>query len=442
MRTAAVVLFAIGIVWAPGCRKNHAPDTPAIPSGPTSCAVGVEYTFSSSATDPDGDSVAIRFDWGDGDTSDWSEHVPSGNSAAMSHAWSTLGTYAVRAQAKDARSAASAWSGGCTTAVLPVSPRSWTRTFGGVYDDGGSCAQQTTGGGYIVTGFKYFEGGNWDDVWLIKTNADGEAEWSRTYGGTDGDRGYSVQQTQDGGYIVTGYTDSYGPGLCDLWLIKTDAGGDTAWTRTLGGAMEDKGCSVQQTRDGGYIVAGWTGSFGAGSHDVWLIRTDVNGDTVWAKTYGGTLADEGHSVQQTSDGGFIVAGFTQSYGAGGYDVWLIKTDANGDTVWTSTFGGDQADWCNSVQQTQDGGYIIAGYAAVFHGWYSADVWLIRTDVNGDTVWTKTFGGTSWDEGYSVQQTQDGGYIVAGSTYSFGAGGRDVWVIKTGPNGEVDEDGAK
>ncbi|MBL7191850.1 hypothetical protein ISS30_09140 [bacterium] len=132
----------------------------------------------------------------------------------------------------------------------------------------------------------------------------------------------------------------------------------------------------------------------------------------------------GFSVQQTSDSGYIIAGYTTSYGAGYYDVYLIKTDALGDTLWTKTFGGNSGDGGSSVQQTSDGGYIIAGYTGSYGAGY-ADVYLIKTDANGDTSWSQTFGGSDWDYGYSVQQTTDGGYIVAGYTYSYGAGSRDV-----------------
>jgi len=178
-----------------------------------------------------------------------------------------------------------------------------------------------------------------------------------------------------------------------------------------------------------------TYSFGAGGGDVFLIKTDANGNVQWAKTYGGTSRDEAYSVQQTSDGEYIVAGVTYSFGAGGGDVFLIKTDANGNVQWAKTYGGTNGDSAYSVQQTSDGGYMVAGVTYSF-GAGGGDVFLIKINASGNLQWAKTYGGTSRDEAYSVQQTSDGGYIVAGRTQSFGAGGGDVFLIKTDANGYI------
>jgi hypothetical protein len=307
----------------------------------------------------------------------------------------------------------------------------WVKTFGGSGNDEGYSVQQTSDGGFILVGTTASFGAGGFDVWLIKTDADGNKLWDRTFGGRGSDYGYSVQQTRDGGFIIVGYTTSFGAGEGDVWLIKTDASGNIEWDRTFGGSEDDWGYSVQQTRDGGFILVGTTASFGAEWPDVWLIKTDADGNKLWEKTFGGSGLDWGSSVQQTRDGGFILVGTTTSFGAG--DVWLIKTDANGNKQWEKTFGGSNVDSGWSVQQTSDGGFIIVGNTASF-GARWGDVWLIKTDADGNKLWDRTFGGSDWDWGFSVQQTSDGGFILVGETTSFGAGEADVWLIKTDADG--------
>lgn len=201
-----------------------------------------------------------------------------------------------------------------------------------------------------------------------------------------------------------------------------------AWDQIFGGSGDDYGRSVVQTSDGGYIVIGYTGSSGAGGDDVYLIKTDSGGTETWSKTYGGANNDYGRSVAQTSDGGFIITGAIYPSFPGSPDVYLVKTDVNGVESWSKTFGGVGFDRGQSVVQTSDGGYIIAGETSS-SGAGGYDVYLIKTDSSGVEVWSKTFGGTSDDQGYSVVQTGDGGYILAGSTESFGAGDVDVYLVK-------------
>ena len=323
----------------------------------------------------------------------------------------------------------------------------WTRTYGGPDFDCGHSVQQTSDGGYIIAGYTgSFGAGGPIDIYLIKTDSLGDTLWTKTYGGTEWDDTFSVQQTSDGGYIIAGYTFSFGPATPDganIYLIKMDAYGDTLWTKVYGGGMapwgaiDDYAYSVQQTPDGGYVIAGATDKDGYGhAFDVYLIKTDALGDTLWTKTYGGSNADWGYSVQKTFDDGYIVAGFTQSFSTGGgtgtddKDVYLIKTDALGDTLWTKTYGWIENEEAYSVQQTFDGGYIITGYTCSFGaGPADGDIYVIKTDALGDTLWTKVYGGTAWDFGKSVQQTSDGGYIVAGRIKSIGENHFDVCLIK-------------
>jgi len=311
----------------------------------------------------------------------------------------------------------------------------WTRTYGGVDYDYGYSVQQTADSGYIVAGVTWsFGAAGWNAL-LMKTDGAGDTLWAGAYGGSGYDYAYAVEQTADSGYIIAGYTDSYGAGNGDVYLVKTDAAGDTVWRRTYGGPAYDYGYSIERTADDGYIIVGYTDSFGVGGDDVYLIKTDSAGDTVWTRTYGGADWDQGNSVEQTIDGGYIIAGYTRSFGAGGYDVYLIKTDGAGDTVWTRTYGGPGYDYGYSAEQTADGGYIVAGYTRSF-GAGLEDVYLVKTDDVGDTVWTRTYGGSEHDYGYWVGQTDDGGYVIAGYTDSFGAGSEDVYLIKTDADGFV------
>ncbi len=307
----------------------------------------------------------------------------------------------------------------------------WTRTYRGDKSDYGKSVQQTSDGGYIIAGCTYPSVEVRYDVYLIKTNPLGDTLWTRTYGGANLDYGESVQQSTDGGYIIAGRTHSYGEGNCDVYLIKTNSIGDSLWTKTYGGTYWDYGESVQQSADGGYVIAGATDSYGAGGTDVYLIKTNSLGDTLWTRTYGGIDWDYGRSVRQSADGGYIIAGETYSYGAGESDVYLIKTDSIGDTLWTRTYGGDSYDKGTSVEQTSDGGYIIAGS-------YYTDIHLIKTDSIGDTLWTRTYEPDDYIGG-SVQQTSDGGYIFGGYTAAFPAGVRwspNTYIIKVDSEGDT------
>ena len=317
----------------------------------------------------------------------------------------------------------------------------WVKGYGGVaiFPFAGGCSVQYLSDEGFIVGTSY--GVSWPedyDVYLIRTDENGDTLWTRTYGGPKRDMGYSVQQTKDGGFIIVGYTASFGAGGYDVYLIRTDENGDTLWTRTYGGEDDDIGYSVQQTKDGGFIIVGKTASFGAGGYDVYLIKTDGNGDTLWTKTYGGEGDDIGYSVQQTKDGGFIIAGATSSF-AGGYEIYLIKTNENGDTLWTRRYSvGYDDEYGYSLDQTFDGGYIIAGERWIFWGSLYADyhsMCIIRTDENGDTIWSMCPlpRDVVWEQAFAVQQTFDGGYIIAGQ--------KDwcTYLLRLGPDVGIEEE---
>jgi hypothetical protein len=318
---------------------------------------------------------------------------------------------------------------------VSISQITFEKTYGGTLSDAGFSVHQIKDGGFIIAGYTWSFGSGWSDVYLIKTDPFGDTLWTKTYGDVSGDRGLSVRQTSDSGFIITGSKRTFSGGYIDVYLIKTDSFGDTLWTKTFGGHKYDYGSSVQQTSDGGFVIAGGTASFGAGGWDVYLIKTDSFGDTLWTRTFGSSSSDRSFSVQETSDGGFIIAGWTASFGAIKADVYIIRTDSSGDSLWTKTYGGSSYDFGNFVQQTSDGGFVIAGYTYSF-GAGSIDIYLIRTNTLGDTLWTRTYGGTSNDFGNSVQQTSDGGFIISGRTESFGAGLNDVYLIKINSIGDT------
>jgi hypothetical protein len=313
----------------------------------------------------------------------------------------------------------------------------WTKTFGGSNVDEAYSVKQTTDDGYVIVGDTKSSGAGDYDVYLIKTNASGVILWTKTFGGSNTDWGNSVQQTSDGGYIIVGVTYSFGVGDGNVYLIKTNANGDTLWTKTIGRSYPASsiGNSVQQTSDGGYVIAGQTKAGAGGNDQLYLIKTNNNGDTLWTKIIGGGYPTLGYSIQQTSDDGYVIGGERNIYDVTGTNAYLMKTNTTGDPIWTKTIGGNDFDFGYSVQQTTDGGYVLAGSTRSF-GAGDFDVFLIKTNSNGDTLWTKTFGGIDYDGGSSVQQTTDGGYVIAGQTSSFGAGGGDVYLIKTDASGVV------
>ena len=312
----------------------------------------------------------------------------------------------------------------------------WNKTYGGQGYDVGSSVIKTKDGGYVITGWTESYGVGGLDAWLIKADEAGNEIWNKTYGGLGDEGGFSVQETLDERYILVGRTESYGAGSSDLWLIKIDSEGTEEWNKTFGGRDYESGTSVQNTMDGGYIIAGATKSYGVGGLDAWLIKADEAGNEIWNKTFGGPADDFANSALQTKDGGYIFTGYTiQSHGIDNSDLWVVKTDSKGDILWDKAFGGDDNDVGVSIKEINDGGYIITGgvnapSAPNIQHNYVGDAWLIRTDPNGTLELSKAFrfNPSSYNLGTAVLETEDGGYVVAG--YSFGPGLSGAWMIKT------------
>ncbi len=344
----------------------------------------------------------------------------------------------------------------------------WTKSLGGKDNEVANSIQQTTDGGYIVAGWTYSIDGDvtgnhgFNDYWIVKLNSTGDILWTKSLGGNDDDRAYSIQQTTDDGYIVAGYSRSNNGdvtgnhGDYDYWVAKLNSIGDTLWTKSLGGNDFDLAYSIQQTTDDGYIVAG--GSFSKnydvsgnhGKYDFWVVKLNSTGDILWTKSLGGTDSEVASAIQQTTDGGYIVAGYSSSNNGdvsgnhGGRDYWVVKLNSTGDILWTKSLGGTDDEGASAIQQTTDGGYIVAGYSRSNNGDVTGnhggrDYWIVNLNSTGDTLWTKSLGGTDDEVAFSIQQTTDGGYIVAGNSISNNwdvsgnHGGLDYWIVKLSPS---------
>ncbi len=332
----------------------------------------------------------------------------------------------------------------------------WQKSLGGTNGDVAYSIHQTTDGGYIVAGLSNSNDGDVSgnhgsyDYWLVKLNSTGTIEWQKSLGGTRDDWGQSIQQTTDGGYIVAGSSESidgdvtghHGSiNISDYWVVKLNSTGTIQWQKSLGGTYDDFAYSIQQTTDGGYIVAGnsysndgdVTGHHGSagGYYDYWVVKLNSTGTIEWQKSLGGTFSDEANSIQQTTDGGYIVAGGSLSINGdvtgnhGGDDCWVVKLNSTGTIQWQKSLGGTNWDMAHSIQQTTEGGYIVAGYSKSndgdvtgHHGTTTyADYWVVKLNSIGTIEWQKSLGGTSVDGAKSIWQTIDSGYIIAGRSSS-------------------------
>jgi hypothetical protein len=325
-----------------------------------------------------------------------------------------------------------------TVVLAQVPDTMWTKTYGDSTYQTGYSVRPTFDGGYIIAGETGYQAGQAPrNVWLLKTDQNGDTLWTKTYGGPLGDRAYGVVQTNDNGYAVVGYTRSYSASPYeDIWFFKTDFNGDTLWAHTIDGGpihdMADRGLSLRQTIDDGFIIGGYTCDSN-GVADVFLAKTDTSGSVEWTQTYGEEdRVEYGMAVEQTSDGGYIIGGFGHQFGTD-FRVWILKTDYIGDTIWTKTYSSPGYTDCFSIQQTSDGGYVFTGETS--YGAGGGDLWLFKIGPNGDSLWAKAYGGAGNDYGLAVRQTADNGLIITGSIGYVGTG-RDVWLLKTDANGDT------
>ena len=303
---------------------------------------------------------------------------------------------------------------------------SWSVIIDSSFFDEAFSGLQTPDSGYIIAG-TYQVNGGLSNALMIKLDKNGNEQWSKSFGGDGSEELFTVKQTFDGGFVLSGNTHSYSSSH-DFWLVKTDQDGNTIWEKTYGGNQTERCISTIQTSDSGYIMVGTTRSYGSGGDDIWIVKTDVDGNLIWSNYYGGNNDDAGYSIQGTNDDGYIIIGFTTSISTGGADFCLLKIDYAGDQQWLKTFGGTEDDKGYSMRKTSDENFVIVGMTKSF-GLVNPDIWIIKVNQNGDQLWDKIIGGSDYDYSPWIQQTNDGGYILAGYTYSFGAGLYDAWLIK-------------
>lgn len=333
---------------------------------------------------------------------------------------------------------------------------SWTKSYGGYGNESIKLINRTFDKGYIILGTTTSIGSSVTDIYLIKLDEDCDTIWTRTYGGIYDDFGNSLLQTADSNYLVAGRIWYRGWEGDDMYLLKVDPEGDMIWSRKYGEMKRyNSALSIIETADGGFAVLADSGSVSTSGHfDAHLIKIDRSGEKIWERNVSGSNLYDiefGSMMKITSDGGYIIIGSIGSEIVfhSDFDLWLTKTTAEGEIMWTKTYGGMGPDAGRGIYEADDNGYVLMGCIAhkiPIHtikgdGWvtwkeYQLDIYLIKTDNNGDTLWTKIYGGDKDDEAYAAQITLDGGFIIGGYTESYGNGGKDIYIIKTNVNGEI------
>jgi len=334
----------------------------------------------------------------------------------------------------------------CTIVIEPTPPKTWQSMFGGTGEEQVASIVQT-GDGYIGTGYTTSKGSGMKDLYIFKLDEDGALMWENEYGGSADDEGLCIQKTSDGGYIVAGYTTSYTDDE-DVWVMKFYENGEVEWGNSYSNAGDDRANCIQETSDGNYVLTGYTtvtvtaNSQNSDNKDVLFLEIDSDGNIVnGPKRFGGTSIDEGKWIQQTKDGGYIIAGYTNSFGEGGNDVYIVKLDSNGNYEWDKTYGGPNDDIANGIVQSDDGNYVFAGSMGG-SSILTSQLYVAKISATGqhNVLWSKTYGDNYMNSAYSIQKTKDGGYILAGvkdfqllSLIPFSATG-DAYVLKLDPNG--------
>jgi hypothetical protein len=301
----------------------------------------------------------------------------------------------------------------------------WTRTYGGTGFDQADGVCEVTGSGFLLAGYTTSFGAGSYDVYVICITNAGDTLWTRTYGTSGSDFGYAILPTANSGFALAG-SWSVGQSL-DAFLLKADANGNVIWQHTYGGGNTDEAFSLQRTADDGYLLGGRSVPPGSSRPDMYAVRTNSDGDTLWTRRYGNDDWEEGAGAVETMDGGAFVAGWKRNSTTYDYDIFVVRAGGNGNQLSSATYGGAQVDIATTLRQSSDGGTILAGYTSS-SGAGGADYYFLKFDTNGDTTWSRTCGGTGNDRLYALEVTSDGGYITAGVSYSYGAGG-DFWLVR-------------
>jgi uncharacterized delta-60 repeat protein len=316
----------------------------------------------------------------------------------------------------------------------PIARCTWERTFGGAQEDKAYGIATMLDDGVVVVGNRRLLSTFGQNAWILRLNRSGEIVWEREFGGRKGDEVYGVVATTDDGIVFAGNSRSRGAGKSDVWVLRLDKSGNTVWERTFGGTDDDRARSIAATADGGFVIAGFTQSRGSPEGDAFIIKIDSAGELSWEQTAGGSRNDAVIHIATMSDGGLIATGYKDLGDPKGYELWVLRLNPQGRLLWDRTFGHGIFDAGTSVVPTADGGSVVVGVTSE-DAYRRDDAWVIRLDARGKVVWEQTFGGPEPETAWSVVDMRDKGYAVLVSTSSYGAGSADAWLLR------LDRDGA-